>query len=144
MIYWTTYNFTGYLLYKFKYIPLNSALKTSFIFTSIIGGYMVYVYPRKMIARFGEKKINVPYPLLLIGDFITHQLPLIDTFYKNNQIALCGGDVLPSMFIWYSMNNIYIQNTKKIYGISLEKLMISVLGIIGSIGAYNHLYLRNK
>ena len=115
MIYWTSYNFAGYILYKLKYIPLNSVLKTSFICTSLLGGYMVYIYPQKMIARVGEKKINVPYPLLLIGDFITHQLPLIDTFYKENQITLCGGYLLPTMFFWYSMNKIYVKETKKIY-----------------------------
>jgi hypothetical protein len=144
MIYWTSYNFAGYILYKLKYIPLNSVLKTSFICTSLLGGYMVYIYPQKMIARVGEKKINVPYPLLLIGDFITHQLPLIDTFYKENQITLCGGYLLPTMFFWYSMNKIYVKETKKIYGIPLERLMISVLGIIGGIGTYQHIYLKNK
>lgn len=144
MIYWTSYNFAGYVLYKLKYIPLNSALRTSFICTSLIGGYMVYIYPQKMIARFGEKKIKVPYPLLMIGDFITHQLPLIDTFYKENQIILCGGYLLPTMFYWYSMNKIYVKETKKIYGIPLERLMISVLGIIGGIGTYHHIYLKNK
>jgi len=144
MIYWTSYNFAGYILYKLKYIPLNSVLKTSFICTSLLGGYMVYIYPQKMIARVGEKKINVPYPLLLIGDFITHQLPLIDTFYKENQITLCGGYLLPTMFFWYSMNKTFIKETKKIYGIPLERLMISVLGIIGSIGTYQHIYLKNK
>ena len=144
MIYWTSYNFAGYILYKLKYIPLNSVLKTSFICTSLLGGYMVYIYPQKMIARVGEKKINVPYPLLLIGDFITHQLPLIDTFYKENQITLCGGYLLPTMFFWYSMNKIYVKETKKIYGIPLERLMISILGIIGGIGTYQHIYLKNK
>ena len=80
MIYWTTYNFAGFLLYKFKYIPMNSVLKTSFICTSLIGGYMVYIYPRKMIARFHEYKYTIPYPILIIGDFITHKK---DKEYKN-------------------------------------------------------------
>ena len=138
MIYWTSYNFTGYLLYKCNYIPMNDILRTSFICTSLIGGYMVYIYPRRMIVRFGDKKIKIPYPLLLMGDFITHQIPLLDTIYTDNKINLCGGYLLPIMFLWYSATKIYTKNTFKIYGISLEKLLITTVGIVGSIGYYKH------
>jgi hypothetical protein len=144
MIYWTSYNFLGYALYKLKYIPMNGLLKSSFITTSIIGGFMVYVYPRKMIARFGDKKIQIPYPLLIIGDFFTHQLPLLDTLYTPYEYPLCGGYLIPSMYIWYGINKYRLKNTDKIYGISLEKLMVATLGLIGSFGYYQHYYLKNK
>jgi len=144
MIYWTTYNFAGFLLYKFKYIPMNSVLKTSFICTSLIGGYMVYIYPRKMIARFHEYKYTIPYHILIIGDFITHQYPLINTYNIPNEYPICGGFLIPNMLLWYMINKIKIKNTSKIYGISLEKLMISTLGIIGSVGYYHHYFLKNN
>jgi len=140
MIYWTTYNFTGYLLYKNNILPMNSALKTSFICTSLIGGYMVYIYPRKLIINYGDnKKYSVPYPLMIIGDLITHQLPLIDTFNVANQINLCGGYLFPIMLTWYSSNKLIIEDTKKIYGINLEKLLISTAGIFIALGIFNHI-----
>lgn len=139
MIYWTTYNFTGYLLYKLNYIPLNPILKTSFICTSLIGGYMVYIYPRKIVMRINNIKYNIPYPIMIIGDFITHQYPLIDTIYKQNTYNICGGYLLPIMLSWYLSNKIRIKDTKKIYGISLEKLLLSTFGFFIVIGSYTHL-----
>tara|TARA_B110000483_G_scaffold89069_1_gene109962 strand:+ start:15343 stop:15783 length:441 start_codon:yes stop_codon:yes gene_type:complete len=139
MIYWTTYNFAGYLLYKNNYIPMNSVLRTSFICTSIIGGYMVYVYPRKLIIEYQDKKYNVPYPLMILGDIITHQIPLIDTFNIANQIKLCGGYLAPLMISWYSVNKYRIEDSKRIYGISLEKLLLTTSSIIISLGIFNHL-----
>ena len=138
MIYWTTYNFSGYLLYKANIIQMNSILKCSFICTSIIGGYMVYIYPRKLIIRYDNKTYNLPYPLLMIGDFITHQLPMIHSLYVPNEINVCGGYLIPLMMTWYTMNNIFIKNTKKIYGISLEKMILSVAGILSTIAVINH------
>ena len=139
MIYWTTYNFLGYILYKTKFIPMNSVLKTSFICTSIIGGYMVYIYPKKLIVRYGDnKKYNVPYPLMVIGDIITHQLPLIDCFHRINEINLCGGYLFPLMLSWYSVNKYTVKNTNKIYGISLEKLLLATSSIFAILGISNH------
>lgn len=139
MIYWTTYNFTGYLLYKANIIPMNSILKTSFICTSLIGGYMIYVYPRKLIVRYGERKYNVPYPIMIIGDLITHQLPLIECLYIPNQLALCGGYLFPMMLSWYGLNKITVKDTKKIYGISLERLLLATSSIFITVGLINHL-----
>jgi hypothetical protein len=140
MIYWTTYNFAGYLFYKTNLIPMNAALKTSFICTSIIGGYMVYIYPRKLIVRYGEnKKYNVPYPIMILGDLITHQLPLIDCIYRTNQIGLCGGYLFPLMMSWYGINKINIKDTSKIYGIKLEKLVYATCSIFATLGLFNHL-----
>lgn len=139
MIYWTTYNFTGYLLYKANIIPMNSILKTSFICTSLIGGYMIYVYPRKLIVRYGEHKYNIPYPIMVVGDLITHQLPLIECLSIPNQLSLCGGYLFPMMLSWYGLNKITVKDTKKIYGINLEKLLLATSGIFITIGMINHL-----
>ena len=109
MIYWTTYNFAGYLLYKTNIMPMNAILKTSFICTSIIGGYMVYIYPRKLIVHYGDKKkYSVPYPLMIIGDLITHQLPLIDSFHVNNSINFENYCCLPNHCAIYKiLPNLY-------------------------------------
>ena len=140
MIYWTTYNFTGYMLYKANIIPMNEVLKTSFICTSLIGGYMVYIYPRKLIVRYGDnQKYSVPYSVMIIGDFITHQLPLIDCFNIPNKLTICGGYLFPLMFSWYSMNKVIVKDTKRIYGIELEKLLLSTLGIFSVLGIIHHL-----
>lgn len=140
MIYWTTYNFAGYLFYKTNLIPMNSALKTSFICTSLIGGYMVYIYPRKLIVRYGEnKKYSVPYPIMIIGDLITHQLPLIDCIYRANEITLCGGYLFPMMMSWYGINKVRLNDTRKIYGIKLENLLLATSGIFVALGLFNHL-----
>ena len=140
MIYWTTYNFMGYILYKTKIIPMNSVLKTSFICTSIIGGYMVYIYPRKLIVRYGDdKKYSVPYPIMVFGDLITHQLPLIDCIYKTNEITICGGYLFPMMMSWYGINKYRLNDTKKIYGIKLENLLYATCGIFVAVGLFNHI-----
>jgi len=118
---------------------MNAILRTSFICTSIIGGYMVYVYPRKLIIHYNDEKYSVPYPIMVIGDLITHQLPLIDTFNIANQIRLCGGYLFPLMFSWYSVNKYRIEDTKRIYGISLEKLLLATSSIFISLGIFNHL-----
>ena len=147
MIYWTTYNFASYLLYKANIIPMNALLKTSFICTSIMGGYMVYVYPRKIIFHYGKnKKYNMHYPLMVIGDLITHQLPLIDCLFIPNQYHICGAYLYPLMLSWYGINNYFIKNTKKIYGISLEKLLAITNGIFLLIGLKQHLFqlLKNQ
>jgi hypothetical protein len=141
MIYWTTYNFASYLLYKMNYVPMNEVLRTSFICSSIIGGYMTYIYPRKMIIHYGNnKKYNVHYPILVIGDLITHQLPLLDTFFIQNQYHICGAYLYPFMLSWYGLNNYYIKNTKKIYGIPLEKLLACTNGIFLLLGLKYHFF----
>ena len=147
MIYWTTYNFTAYLLYKMNYIPMNEVLRTSFICSSLIGGYMAYIHPRKIIIEYKDKKYNMHYPIIVIIDLITHQLPLIDTLYIKNQYNICGGFLYPLMLTWYGFNNYYIKNTKKIYGISLEKLLAFTNGIFLLLGIKYHFFgklIKNK
>lgn len=140
MYYWTTYNFASYLLYKSNLIPMNAVLKTSFICTSLVGGYMVYIYPRKLIIRYGDnKKYKLPYNLMVIGDLITHQLPLIDCLFIPNTVSICGGYLFPIMFSWYSMNKMIVKNTKRIYGIELERLLLATSGIFIGLGLITHI-----
>jgi hypothetical protein len=121
---------------------------------------MTYIYPRKMIIHYKIIIIkiiiiiiiiiiiyNVHYPILVIGDLITHQLPLLDTFFIQNQYHICGAYLYPLMLSWYGLNNYYIKNTKKIYGISLENLLAFTNGIFLLLGIKYHFFgklIKNK
>ena len=123
---------------KLKLIPINAPLKTSIIVTSIIGGYMTYIYPRKMVFRIGDKKYKPPYYCMILGDLLFHQMPLFDILRFSNEISLCGAYMVFPMFLWKKMNDNYIQDTKKIYGINYNTLFISTIGLFGLIGAVSH------
>ena len=72
---WSAWNFSWFLLGKNNILPFNHPLKSSIIVTSLIGGYMIYIYPRKIIIRIGNYKIKHSYQFLVIGDLLIHQLP---------------------------------------------------------------------
>ena len=145
MIYWTTYNFIGYSLMKMKLVPINAPLKTSIIVTSIIGGYMTYVYPRKLVFRIGDKKFKPPYYCMILADLLFHQVPMLDILRLPNEINLCGAYIFFPMYLWKKMNERYVHDTKKIYGMDYNKMFLSTLGLFGIIGAYSHSckYLNN-
>ena len=144
MIYWTTYNFIGYSLMKLKLIPINAPLKTSLIVTSLIGGYMTYIYPRKVILKFGDKKYKPPYHIVILGDLLFHQLPLIDILRSPNEISMCGAYIFLPMYFWKKMNETYLSNTTKIYGINYQKLFYTTLGLGAVIGLFQHNYFLNN
>ena len=93
---WSTYNLIGYGLMKTRLIPISAPLKTSIIITSLVGGYMTYIYPKRIIFRIGEKKYELSQYSLILLDFIIHQIPLIDIFFLNNPntLQLCGRYIL--------------------------------------------------
>ena len=64
----------------------TNALKTSIIITSVIGGYMTYVYPIKIVFRIRDKKYSPNYTILVIGDIIVHQIPLLTILYYNKPL----------------------------------------------------------
>ena len=47
--YWSWWNLSWWLSSEFGLLQKSNSLKTSVIATSIIGGYMTYIYPRKII-----------------------------------------------------------------------------------------------
>ena len=75
--YWSYWNLSWFMLAKYNYLEFNNPLKCSIIFTSIIGGYIVYVYPRKIKLRFLSYKYEPSYPIMMMGDLLVHQYPLI-------------------------------------------------------------------
>ena len=108
MQYWSSYNFLGYLLMKTKVLPICSPLKTSIIITSIIGGYMTYIYPRKFIIKYKNIVYDLEYKYIVLFDFIIHQIPLLDMINRTNEIELCGRHIMFPMLLCNMLTNIYI------------------------------------
>ena len=144
---WSTYNFIGYSLMKTKLVPICSPLKTSIIITSIIGGYMTYIYPRRFVFRIGTIKHELSKYSLITLDFIIHQIPMIDMIFLNNQdtMQICGGYICYPLIFWRIMTGYFIENTDRIYGISLNKLTFSCASIFLGLGLIKHhsFYLPN-
>ena len=141
MQYWSTYNFIGYGLMKTKLVPICSPLKTSIIITSLLGGYMTYIYPRRFVIKYNDVKYELEHKYIMFFDFLIHQIPLIDIIYRSNEITLCGGNIFYPMVLWKFLNEFYNKNTNKIYGIPLRNIMYGSFGIFSLIG-FNHHYLQ--
>jgi len=139
MQYWSTYNFVGYLLMKTKILPICSPLKASLIITSIIGGYMTYIYPRRFIIKYKDFRYEFEHKYIMFFDFLVHQLPLLDILSRNNEIELCGRHIVFPMLLWNILTRTYIENTTKIYGIELNKIFVSSFGIYSFLGINQHL-----
>ena len=137
---WSTYNFIGYVLMKTKLVPICSPLKTSIIITSLIGGYMTYIYPKRFVFRMGTIKYELSKYYLMMLDFVIHQIPLIDMVFLNKQdtMQICGGYIYYPMIFWRIMNECLIENTERIYGISLNKLTFSSISIFLGLGLMKH------
>ena len=86
--YYSTWNFGCWVAAEAGVLKLNGPLRTSIIATSILGGYMTYIYPRKITYyEKGEKKV-VPRRLAILLDIIGHQLPMYRIYYHlhSNQV----------------------------------------------------------
>ena len=136
--YWTFWNYLWWISYKNKCSDLSPSLRCSIISTSIVGGFMVYIYPRKMIARFANKKLKIPYIILVLGDIVFHQYPLYDIIQNNHLYSnkICGSRVLIPFGLWYTGIHYSKIRKEKIYGIKLNYL-------VGACAAISALYGLN-
>ena len=75
--YWSFWNFNWYLCAEAGLFDFNGPLRTSILNTSLIGGFMTFIHPRKLTIKYKDKKYRVPYKFMVIGDLILHQLPLV-------------------------------------------------------------------
>jgi|TARA_B110000967_G_C18890849_1_gene567278 hypothetical protein len=138
--YWSWWNFTWFISSETGLANRTNALKTSIIITSVIGGYMTYVYPRKIVFRIRGKKYSPNYTILVIGDIIVHQIPLLTILYYNKPLIKndCGNKVLIPFACWSIINYYNDINVDKLYGIKMIKL-VSISGIIlGGYGLCHH------
>lgn len=135
--YWSIWNFNWWLASEFGLCCMNGPLKTSILYTSIIGGYITYIYPRKMIIN----KCRIPYEYCILLDIFGHQLPLMRMLTnKNNEVnKLCGLYVVIPVSI-YSLINYYRNiNVHKIYGINMYKIYATSILITTGCGLRHHI-----
>ena len=144
--YWSWWNLTWFIGSQMNICNKTNALKTSIIVTSIVGGYMTYVYPRKIIFRIEDKKYQPPYIVMVIGDLFIHQLPLLTIIYidKRKIENSCGANVLVPFALWGLINHNRKVNVDKLYGIKMFKLVgVSTLLLCG-YGLCYHFIQKNQ
>ncbi len=142
--YWSFWNYTWWLCYKNNLCQLNGPLKTSIIFTSIIGGYIVHIYPRKLKVYFNKEIYYIPYKYICPLDFIFHHYPLLSLLNETNSKKICGAYVLVPCSL-YSVINYYRNiDLKDVYEIDLFKIYSSAFMISSLYGIKHHLFLNKK
>tara|TARA_B100001758_G_scaffold36350_2_gene27639 strand:- start:1179 stop:1610 length:432 start_codon:yes stop_codon:yes gene_type:complete len=137
--FWSIWNFSWWGLSQLKILKLDYALTTSIIGTSIMGGFLIHIYPRKLKINYNNERIEIPYKYSFWIDIIGHQLPLIILYNQRNQIGKkCGKNIFIPI-AGYSIVN-YIRNTplKDTYGISSKLLYLTGYSIISSVGNLYH------
>lgn len=144
--YWSWWNLSWWLSSEFGLLQKSNSLKTSVIATSIIGGYMTYIYPRKIVFRIGNKKYSPNHKVMIIGDFFVHHVPLLSLMFLDKKRLTdntCGKGVLIPFGAWALIN--YYRNVKvdKLYGIRMYKLMGTSTLILCGYGICYH-YLQKK
>jgi len=125
------------------YFPVNNALKLSILTTSVLGGFMTYIYPRKMIIRGKDSTYKVPYPMLLAGDLFFHQLPLFHIYYTANTEDTCASKVLLPISFWSTYNIIKQTDMDRLYGIPIYYLYATSAVVLGTGGLLYHNFKVN-
>jgi hypothetical protein len=145
---WSTWNFSWFVASYNKLLPYDGALKCSIVVTSIIGGYMIYIYPRKFTIRIGSYKIRPSYHFLVITDLIVHQWPMAHLLYvkytgKTELITNdnCGVRFLIPATSWLAINHIRKINMDRIYGIKIKNILVSG-GVIFLGYSFIHHYFK--
>jgi hypothetical protein len=143
--YWSFWNYAGFISYQNDLIILSPPLQASILFTSIVGGYMTYVYPRRLTIKYNKIKYRVPYYQMVLGDIFFHQYPLVCTMMikKNCKYDRCGLYVLYPFSLWYCGVSLLKLNKDKLYGIKFNYLLAACSSILGSYGLFYH-YNKNK
>ena len=140
--YYSTWNFGWWLAAQTGLTCMSGPLRTSIITTSLVGGYMTYIFPRKITYREkGETKV-VPRDIAIALDIVGHQIPMITVcygLYKNPRTTgRCGFYVvLPASLyaLAYYLRGITL---KDIYGISSHKMYFSCFGTLLCLGSAYH------
>lgn len=142
--YWTLWNYTWYLGAELDLLPFNGALRTSIINTSIIGGFMTYIYPRKVVWKTKHKRYELPYYQIIILDSIFHQLPLIRLLYCNYSAGTCGLYTIAPALCWVITNTYNEIDLDKIYGIKMTYLYLGSAILTSIFGIVQHQYMLKK
>lgn len=144
--YWTLWNLSWISLVQLNYILPDYALITSSIITSIVGGFITHVYPKKLKLRINNKIISISYLNATIIDLLTHQIPLFILYKKRNSMILnrCGSRLLIPVTFYTGLN--YLRNTPLsiTYGIKTSYIYTSGLSILSFFGLYYHVIFNKK
>lgn len=123
--YWSFWNFGWYLLSEFNIVELNTPLMLSILNTSIIGGFMTYVYPKRIVYEYKNKLYRIKDTKLKILDFLFHQIPFIRMIYRKKNMTISGLYALFPVSLWLYYLQYKNINKDKIYLINFEKLLYS-------------------
>ena len=141
--YWSFWNYIWWLGYKNNYCHLNGPLKTSLIVTSLVVGFVVHIYPKKIKFDFNNKTYFIPYKYTFPLDIIIHHIPVLSLLDNSNTNPLCGAYLLLPCSL-YSLLNYYRNiNLKEVYGINLFKIYGSSF-IITSIYGINYHFCKKQ
>ena len=137
--FWSVWNFNWWLLSQLKIIKLDYSLATSIIGTSIIGGFLIHVYPGRLKVTYKNNRILIPYKYAIWIDLLGHQLPLYMLYKQRNQIVKTCGKYITIPITIYSITN-YLNNTpmSKTYGVPSSYLYLTGGGIISTLGTIYH------
>lgn len=145
--YWSWWNLSWWASSELGLAKKSNALKMSIIVTSLLGGYMTYIYPRKIIFRIGEKKYTLTHNVMIIGDFFIHHVPLLCLVYHDKariEDKTCAKKVLVPMGAWMLINYCRNVNVDKLYGIKMYKLLgTSTLMLCGYGICYHYIQKKN-
>lgn len=134
--YWSFWNFNWYLSSELGIVPLNGPLKMSIINTSILGGLMTYVYPKRIVVE--EKNIVIKDTKLKLLDLICHQIPLIRLYFHSQVSNICGLYCLAPISLWLLYLDMIKVEKDKIYKIKLKYLIYASCIISGLVGILHH------
>ena len=137
--FWSMWNYSWWILSQLKIVNLNYSLATSIIGTSVMGGFMIHIYPRKLKVNYNQKRVLIPYKYAILLDIIGHQLPLYCLYKQRNQISKSCGRYLVIPVIGYGFIN-YFRHTplEKTYGINSINLYLTGFSIISGLGNIYH------
>tara|TARA_B100000035_G_C20895752_1_gene507094 strand:- start:102 stop:551 length:450 start_codon:yes stop_codon:yes gene_type:complete len=141
--YWTIWNWHWYIGSELGIFSLNGPLCTSIINTSIIGGFMTYIKPRRAVITYKDKDekvyyYNVPDYQIFLFDLILHQLPLVRMIMREKVPGLCGFYSIAPVLSWMFYNVFNKTPLNSIYDIQFEHLSLSSAIITMIYGYYKH------
>jgi len=138
--FWTTWNGLWFLSAKYNFLPFSNGLKASICITSLLGGFMTYVYPRKLTIKYNNSKIPISYHYMVLSDIFFHQLPLFYIFYLNpyKDRKYCAMHVFVPFYWWNLYNYCNDTDVDKIYGVKMYKLCSIGASAFFSCGIWYH------
>ena len=141
--FWTMWSFSWWSLAQLNVVKIDYPLVTSVVYTSLIGGFLTHVYPRRLTIHFKKKKYEIPYKFAIWLDLIGHQLPLLVLYKQRNLIKnRCGRYVLIPFSIYTALNYSRGYTLHKIYGISSPTLYLTGYSIVLTLSNYFHFNKR--